>query len=85
MDLNRASARELDALPGVGPVLAARIIEHRSRYGAFHAAEDLKAVRGFGPRLFARLEPLIRVGPVPPPPPPSRSVEDSVRDLPAAP
>jgi competence protein ComEA len=85
VDLNRASARELDALPGVGPVLAARIIEHRSRHGAFRAIEDLRAVRGIGPRLFARLEPLIRVGPAPPSPPFARPDGDSVRVLRTAP
>jgi competence protein ComEA len=63
LDLNRASSRELDALPGVGPVLASRIIEHRTRHGAFRSTEDLRAVRGFGPALFARLEPLVRVSP----------------------
>jgi len=59
-DLNRASAHELDALPGVGPVLAARIIAHRP----FRRREELMAVRGIGPRLYARLAPLVTVGEV---------------------
>ncbi len=55
LDLNRASAQELDALPGIGPVLAARIVQHRERNGAFRRIEDLAAVRGIGPRAMERL------------------------------
>ena len=65
LDLNLASARDLDALPGVGPVIAGRILEERRRLGGFRSTEDLRAVRGIGPRLFARLEPLVRVRPAP--------------------
>lgn len=61
LDLNRAGPAELDALPGVGPVLAARIVEQRRRYGPFRRVEDLRAVRGVGPRLLARLQPLVTV------------------------
>ena len=67
LDLNRASAAELDALPGIGPVLAARIVEHRRRHGPFRRADDLLAVPGIGPALFARLEPRVTVGPPPAP------------------
>src|SRR5439155_1845440 len=63
LDLNRATARELDELPGIGPKLAARILEHRRRFGSFRAVEDLRAVRGIGPRLFERLESRVRVDP----------------------
>jgi competence ComEA-like helix-hairpin-helix protein len=62
LDLNRASARDLDALPGIGPVLAGRIVEHRERNGRYGRVEDLLAVRGIGPRLFARLRPRVTVG-----------------------
>lgn len=55
LDLNRASARELDDLPGIGPVLAARIVAERVRRGRFEQVEDLLAVPGIGPKLFARL------------------------------
>lgn len=61
IDLNRASARELDALPGVGPVLAARIVAYREREGRFRHREELMAVRGIGPKLYARLAPRIAV------------------------
>ena len=66
IDLNRATARELDELPGVGPVLAGRIIAHRERHGRFRHPEELLAVRGIGPRLFARLRPRVTVGPASP-------------------
>lgn len=59
LDLNRASAEELDALPGIGPVLARRIVEQRQRIGGFRAAEDLRSVRGIGPRLFERIRPRV--------------------------
>lgn len=61
LDLNRAGVADLDALPGIGPVLAKRIVEHRLAHGPFHAPEDLLAVRGIGPRLYARIEPLVTV------------------------
>jgi competence protein ComEA len=63
VDLNRAGPAELDALPGLGPVLAERIVEHRRRHGRFERVEDLLAVRGVGPRLLERLRPRVRVGP----------------------
>jgi competence ComEA-like helix-hairpin-helix protein len=55
LDLNSASAAELDALPGIGPVLAARIVSHRNTHGPFRSPDDLLAVQGIGPRLLERL------------------------------
>jgi competence ComEA-like helix-hairpin-helix protein len=65
VDLNQAGLAELDALPGIGPVLAGRILQHRNTHGPFREPEDLLAVPGIGPRLFERLRPRIRVGPLP--------------------
>lgn len=62
VDLATAGVAELDALPGIGPVLAARIVAERRRVGGFHRVEDLLAVPGIGPRLFERLRPHLRVG-----------------------
>lgn len=62
LDLNRASAEELEALPGIGAVLARRIVEWRSQHGPFRSPEELERVPGVGPSLRARLAPLLRVG-----------------------
>ncbi|MDQ7828691.1 MAG: ComEA family DNA-binding protein [Armatimonadota bacterium] len=61
VSLNQATAAQLEALPGIGPVLAARIIEHRRTRGPFQTLEDLLEVPGVGPRLLARLRPHLRV------------------------
>ncbi|MGH2399200.1 MAG: helix-hairpin-helix domain-containing protein [bacterium] len=55
VDLNRAAARDLEALPGIGPVLARRIVAHRERHGPFLRLEDLLQVEGIGPRMLERL------------------------------
>jgi competence protein ComEA len=63
LDLNAATTAELDALPGIGPVLAARIVEHRRLHGSFRSVEELLSVPGIGPRLLARLRPSLREPP----------------------
>lgn len=60
LDLNGATADELEALPGIGPALAQRIVDYRSQHGSFAAPEDLKKVSGIGDKTFARLAPSIR-------------------------
>jgi competence ComEA-like helix-hairpin-helix protein len=62
LDLNRATAAELDALPGIGPVLAGRIVARRQRQGPYRRPEDLLEVAGIRQRLFERLRPLVTVG-----------------------
>ena len=62
VDLATADAAALDALPGIGPVLAERIVTERRRVGGFHRVDDLLAVPGIGPRLLERLRPRLRVG-----------------------
>lgn len=62
LDLNRATREELAALPGLGPALAARIVELRARKGGFARLEELREVRGVGPARLRRLEGLVRVG-----------------------
>lgn len=61
LDPNTASAAELEALPGIGPVLARRIVEHRRAHGRFERLEDLLEVQGIGPRMLERLRPLLRL------------------------
>lgn len=65
LDLNTATARQLDALPGIGPVIAARMVGYRERNGGFRSVNDLRRVPGIGPKRFAALQDLITVGPRP--------------------
>lgn len=55
VDLNTAAAGDLDALPGLGPVLAQRIVDHRTRNGPFRSVEELDDVPGIGPTIAAEL------------------------------
>jgi len=59
IELNSATASQLDELPGIGPVLARRIVEHRAAHGPFRSPEELLAVRGIGTRLLERIRPRI--------------------------
>ncbi|CAN5744275.1 hypothetical protein BH11PLA1_BH11PLA1_07070 [soil metagenome] len=61
MDINRATAAELELLPGIGPALAARIIEDRAKNGAYKTTAQLDRVAGIGPKKLAKILPLIRV------------------------
>ncbi|HWH31746.1 MAG TPA: ComEA family DNA-binding protein [Egibacteraceae bacterium] len=61
VDLNRATAAELDALPGIGPVLAARIVAYRERHGGFRTVRDLRRVQGIGEKLYGSLAELVAV------------------------
>lgn len=63
INLNSATAAELEKLPGVGPATAARIVEYRQKNGAFKKVEDLMNVRGIGEKTFLSLKPLITVAP----------------------
>ena len=63
LNLNSATATELERLPGVGPATAARIVEYRQKNGAFKKVEDLMNVRGIGEKSFLTLKPLITVAP----------------------
>ncbi|MBC7930256.1 MAG: helix-hairpin-helix domain-containing protein [Rubrivivax sp.] len=59
ISINRSPREELERLPGIGPALAARIVEHRERYGPFRRAEHLLMVRGISERRFRQLRPFI--------------------------
>jgi competence protein ComEA len=61
VDLNTASIEQLDGLPGVGPVLAQRIIDWRTAHGRFSSVDALTEVSGIGERTLADLRPLVRV------------------------
>jgi competence protein ComEA len=61
VSLNRASSSDLDKLPGIGPTLAARIIDWREANNGFQAIEDLRKVGGIGDKLFAGLKKLVKL------------------------
>jgi competence protein ComEA len=62
VNLNTASAADLEGLPGIGAKTAARIIEYRQKNGPFKKAEELMNVRGVGEKNFLKLKPQITVG-----------------------
>ncbi len=61
LDINQGTKEELQALPGIGPVLASRIIDHRESMGLFADIEDLKAIPGIGETKLGQLRPYIKV------------------------
>lgn len=61
IDLNAVTAEQLEELPGIGPVLAQRILEHRTKHGGFRSVEQLKDVSGIGDVRYADLSPRVRV------------------------
>ncbi len=61
VDLNVATAAQLETLPGVGPVTAAKIIAWRDEHGRFSRIEELQEVSGIGPKTYAEIAPHCRV------------------------
>jgi competence protein ComEA len=61
IDLNTATAADLDGLPGIGPSLAAKIIDYRTQHGGFHSVDELRNVSGIGDAKFAEIKDLVTV------------------------
>jgi competence protein ComEA len=61
ININTASAAELETLPGIGPVLAGAIVDHREANGPFSTIEELTNVRGIGQAVFGQIEELVTV------------------------
>lgn len=61
VNINTASAGELETLPGIGPTLAQRIVDYRQSAGSFQRPEDIKKVKGIGDGIFAQIKDLITV------------------------
>ncbi len=62
VDLNSASAQELEALPAIGPVTAQAIVDYRTANGPFRSVEEIAKVKGIGPATLEKLKPLITIG-----------------------
>jgi competence protein ComEA len=61
ININRATARQLDALDGVGPVIAQRIVDYRKINGSFLSIDDLQKVSGIGAAKFAQIKSKVRI------------------------
>jgi comEA protein len=61
ININQATAAQLQLLPGVGPVLSERIIKYRESQGRFEKIEDLMQVQGIGPKTFQQVKDLLSV------------------------
>jgi competence protein ComEA len=61
VDLNSATSAQLEDLPGVGPVLAQRIVDWRTEHGRFTTVDELNEVSGIGEKIFAQLKPKVTV------------------------
>lgn len=61
INLNTASAAELDALPGIGKVMAEKIVEFRQQHGAFTSVDQLLGIRRFGAKTLEEIRPLVRL------------------------
>lgn len=63
LNLNTATSEQLETLPGIGPAVAARILEYRQKNGNFKKIEELMNVKGIGEKSFLKIKALITVAP----------------------
>lgn len=61
ININKATAKQLERLPDIGPVLSQRIIEYRNQHGPFKKIEELRKVPGIGPKTFQKIKPLVDI------------------------
>ena len=65
VNINTATAEELQQVPGIGPATAAKILQMRKSYGAFNSGDDLMAIRGLGPKRLEKMRKYLTVGAAP--------------------
>ena len=61
ININTATAQDLSALPGIGDVIAKRIVDYRAQYGAFQVIEEIENVKGIGEKIFSQIKDYITV------------------------
>lgn len=61
VNINTATAQELEKLPKIGPVAAQKIVDYRKQNGAFHKVEDLQLIEGIGPKTFEKIRTYVKV------------------------
>lgn len=66
VDVNSASAQQLEAVKGIGPAKARAIIDYRTRNGPFRSLDDLSKVDGIGPKSLEKMRPELQLGAKPP-------------------
>jgi competence protein ComEA len=62
VNINTASATELETVPGIGPATAEKILQMRKSYGAFKSVDDLLAIRGIGPKRLDKMRKYLTTG-----------------------
>jgi comEA protein len=77
INLNTASAAQLEEVPGIGPVTAEKILKMRKTYGPFKSVDDLRAIKGIGPKRLEKMRKYLTVGK-----PPSKSGSKAVAKSP---
>ena len=62
IDINKATANDLQRLPGIGPGLAKQIVAYREKHGPFRRVEDLMVIKGIGFKKWKEIRPFVKVG-----------------------
>lgn len=62
LNLNAATAAELQQVPGIGPAIAEKILQARKSYGAFKSVDDLQAIKGIGPKKLDKMRKYLTLG-----------------------
>ncbi|MGB7284298.1 MAG: helix-hairpin-helix domain-containing protein [Candidatus Acidiferrum sp.] len=62
ININTATSEELQQVPGIGPVTAEKILQMRKSYGLFKSVDDLRAIRGIGPKRLEKMRKYLTVG-----------------------
>lgn len=65
INLNTASAAQLQEVPGIGPVTAEKILKMRKSYGPFKSVDDLRAIKGIGPKRLEKMRKYLTIGKTP--------------------